>query len=518
MLRSSAPLAVASLLLLGAPAAFGQAPPAPGVAPAPPAPGVAPAPPAPGGPTVAPAPLGFTATATAPMPPPAPAAAPSDGARRRLVRFIDGAAPELVVGDDEPAAGALTIELRFENTNPLCYAYRTNLGASARAPAMPPRALAPLAAPPSGELAAPSSLEDAETALDQAERNLAAALADAERRIALDDVWRACDAGGDLASQSARVAAALAVSEQQAGPGGEWRRAIAQAGAAADAAAQLARSSERAAPPDSDDGADEGAAPSERRARGLPGKVARHAHAVDLRARRATGQLLALIAEVERAAALLRRAPGTVTARLATGEQATVEVTRVALDRGRPAPATAERFTAGPFRALRPIWLDVSVGPALTLRNWREYGVGVRPGRGDDTALVPRVVRTRDELHLDGMVSLSMYVWGARTLDDTLFHWKQLLPRPMIGFSMRQPFTSIYLGGQLDPMKFVDLSAGVRFYEQERLMGPFVGNPTPLGPEGRPVDPVIRRETTSEVFVALTASTDLFARWIGGVR
>ncbi len=482
----------------------------------------------------------------------APAATSSD-VPRRVVRFIGGASPQLVADDDSDAHGAVEVELDFEGVNPLCYAYRTNFAASARS--LPARAPslggAPGAAAPAAA-AEPASLDEAERAVSDASAAVDRVLADAQSRISLDDVWLACDSGGDLGSQRDRVESALAVVQQQAGANGAWRRVLEDANATADAAARLAGTSssggdrgnrdaveqaardeqrareavdaaKRPAPKELTDALDRARAAlaqarsaarsADQRGR-TPERVAHMAQALHEKNRRAVGRLMAMVGEVERAAELLHHAPGTLTRRFPVGEKVTVEVTRIPLHRGRPMRGGAERFAVGPFRTLHPILFDVGVGPALTLRNWREYGVGVRPGKGSDTALIPRVVRTKDEMNYDGIVSLSVYMWGSRYLDDTVFNWKQLLPRPMLGFSMRQPFTSIYLGGQIDPVQFLDFSAGVRWYQQDHLMGPFVGNPALIDAQGHAVDPVVRKETTAEVFVSITASTDLVTRWL----
>lgn len=479
------------------------------------------------------------------------APAKSNDIEQRVIRFTGGASPSLVADDYSDAHGAVEVSLQFENTNPLCYAYRTNLAASGR---MLPAQAPSLGGAPSGAAAPaaaePASLDEAERALSDASAAVDRVLAEAQNRISLDDVWLACDSGGDLATQRARVEAALAVVQQQAGSNGAWRRVLEDANATADAAARFAgtssaggsgsgdavaqaeRDERRAqeavdaakhpAPKELTDALDRArdalararsaARASEQRGR-EPERVARMARALQQKNRRATMRLMAMVGEVEQAAQLLRHAPGTETRRFPVGQKVTVEVTRIPLHRGRPMRAGAERFAVGPFRTLHPIYFDVGVGPALTLRNWREYGVAVRPTSGDST-LEPRIVRTKDEMTYDGVVSLSFYMWGARYLDDTIFNWKQLLPRPMLGFSMRQPFTSVYVGGQIDPIQFLDLSAGVRWYQVDHLMGPYVGNPAPLDAQGHPEDPVVRKETSAEVFVAVTASTDLVARWL----
>lgn len=559
MLRSAAPLSIAALLLALAPNAVAQP-----AAPAAPPPGATPAPAA-ATPAPAPAPVANASfsVGTAPSTP-----SRSGDLPRRNLRFVDGDAPQLVADDTGDAHGAVEIELTFENTNPLCYAYGTNLGPSSATYAARAAAGASAqgaAATPAPE---PASASEAEQALADASAAVDRVLAEAQERISLDDVWLACDSGGDLASQRQRVESAFSVVQQQAGANGAWRHVLDSANAAADAAERMASTSDNAddrrrardaveqaeksersakealdaathpghpAPKELTDALDRARADVDRarasarnaeQSSGSPDRIVREARSLHEKTRRAVGRVLAMIGEVERAEFLLGQVPATLGRRFPAGEKFSVEVTRIPLHRGRPMPGAAQRFAVGPIRTLHPIWFDVGVGPALTLvardpgnGNWatanlREYGVGVRPGPNGDTALIPRVVRTRDEMNMDGIVSLSMYVYGARYLDDTLFQWKQLLPRPMLGFSMRQPFTSIYVGAQIDPIQFLDLSFGVRWFEHDRLMGPVLGNPALLDANGHAVDPVVRKETTPGLFIALTASTDLVARWI----
>jgi hypothetical protein len=107
------------------------------------------------------------------------------------------------------------------------------------------------------------------------------------------------------------------------------------------------------------------------------------------------------------------------------------------------------------------------------------------------------------------MVSFSAYLWGRRYLDDTVFDPKQLIPRPMVGLSMEQPFESVYAGLQIDPIQFIDISGGVRFMTTKKIVGQKFDpeNPTAAG------EPQTLEEVTPLYFAAITFSTDLFWRW-----
>jgi hypothetical protein len=116
---------------------------------------------------------------------------------------------------------------------------------------------------------------------------------------------------------------------------------------------------------------------------------------------------------------------------------------------------------------------------------------------------------------LDGTVTLSAYIWGPRYLDGEVFAWEQLLPRPMIGLSLTQPFSSLYLGAQFDPFpQFLDVSVGARVYSATELSGPAEGAPAQTDHDTNPVSPATRKVTSCAPFIALTASTDLFTGWL----
>ncbi|MCC6214074.1 MAG: hypothetical protein IT376_04350 [Polyangiaceae bacterium] len=476
----------------------------------------------------------------------------------RVVTFTDGDAARVEVDGDTALHGDSVVELQLKGTNPLCYAYSTNLRAEAstvpaRRPA-PTKAAAPIAA------VTYDTAEAAAAGLKEAREAVAAALAAARRDASVDDVWRGCRTTPDVASQRARVELA---NEQLGAHGDEWMAAIVRARAAVSAARAAAQSapppevaagelalarqgvldaereerqaSERLAaartggrkPPEdvvaaaeratqAANGARSRLSEAERRLtsahRGL--EIRQTALALDDEARAGERELVRIETEVTRAVALLAAAPSTVRRSLAAGEDVTVRITKVPLVRGRPMRGAKQTFASPQIVALRPILFDVGFGPTFTFRNTQEYGLGVR-NTSESPQIRTRVVRTRDGLNFDGMVAVSAYVWGRRYLDDRVFDWRFLLPRPVVGASVAQPFSSGYAGLSIDPVQFVDVSAGLRWYEREKLIAPTVGSIAAPAEDGTPAEPVTQREVRRDVFVAVTASTDLFARWFG---
>jgi len=159
------------------------------------------------------------------------------------------------------------------------------------------------------------------------------------------------------------------------------------------------------------------------------------------------------------------------------------------------------------------------VGPALGLaRNTARYRTAWSPQSDVNREATWRVVRTEDELPLDAMVSLSAYLWGRRYLDGAVFDPMQLLPRPMIGLSLASPLDTLYAGLQIDPVQFLDVSAGVRFAPRERLVGPQVLDRALVTPDGEPQPPVTRSEVRPDAFVAVTLSANMIYDWIAGGR
>jgi hypothetical protein len=119
------------------------------------------------------------------------------------------------------------------------------------------------------------------------------------------------------------------------------------------------------------------------------------------------------------------------------------------------------------------VLLDLSIGPAIAIgANTSKYETVWSPRDAEDNTSTWRVVRTEQGLDADVLVSISAYIWKQRYLDDTVWSAWQLLPRPMVGISLRHPFDALYLGAQIDPIQYVNIGGGVRFATTEKLVGP----------------------------------------------
>ena len=234
-----ASLASGAALVSGAPSAFAQ---------------TAGSPPPPAAATEAPPESAAKATATtaataevtpAPIVVPAPPRSPppDDDIERRLVVFTDGPSPRLIASGDRAVRGMLELEVRFRNANPLCYEYSTNIAASHVAASDQPL---PERVPGIGAFGATSSanfatLEEAQTALNNSETELDEMLNALRIQVSLDDVWAACDGGGDFLSQRTRVEAAARIAAQRLAPTGAWRQVLESAEAVALGAKRLSR-------------------------------------------------------------------------------------------------------------------------------------------------------------------------------------------------------------------------------------------------------------------------------------
>jgi hypothetical protein len=480
----------------------------------------------------------------------------AEAAEKRVVTFRDGRSPKLEVQGSRFVRGAVDVELRLEGTNPFCYRYTTNVrsgqavgGAGAPLPALPSLREASAAPPAAG-------VEEAAKALTTTSEALERTLRDARQAASFSDLWAACAAGGNFAAQQTRLASASQALASGLGSGGSWRQSLLDANAAIDAALAAARASEsdrvndadleakrtavadatkrveeataridaakkavRKVTKEEDEALERAQAELERARTALTELERRRDQATGARdlAERAAKlsdrkdetvrALQGLIAEVGRAQALLGRSPLVFRAHYAAGTRAQIEVTRTPLVEGKVDPnAAPETFNAPTIHAENPIFLDVGVGPALTIgKNSQDYDLVVHgnPGR-----LV--VARTEQELIVDGMVSFSAYLWGDRYLDNRVFDVTQLIPRPMFGVSMRDPFSSIYVGGQIDPVQFIDFSGGVRFTTTKAFIGQKFDPEHP----NLPGEPATREKVTPLGFAAITFSTDLFWRWI----
>lgn len=427
-------------------------------------------------------------------------AAAQSGEKRSVV-YRDGLVPRIEVSGNRYVHGSLDLEIRFEDTNPLCFAYTLDDDVPAAAPpAIVPKLEGAMSSGP-GSLAF-SDLEAALSAIDARMQELGTLSMEASDAGSLDDVWDTClwtdPPAKMLAVQKRRIADVDALLKSRLAASGAWTRVIVSSIDTLASVRRRADSLVAAKPVESQPAA-------KRRLLESAAELERYVAASFALVQR-------LQQDLEDAHIRLASSPTVITRTYEPGERVKVVVRRTRLEKGKLAPgAESAVSSAQAYRTLSPILFDIGVGPALTLKNVEEYGLATRvDGRG------PNVTRTRDDLNVDGVLSLSMYLWGSRYLDDTLFRWQQLLPRPMIGVSMSQPFESIYVGGQIDPIQFLDVSFGARAYSTEFLLNPPAGRPAYTNEAGEPQQPALRKGVTTQAFIALTFSTDLVQRWIAG--
>jgi hypothetical protein len=183
----------------------------------------------------------------------------------------------------------------------------------------------------------------------------------------------------------------------------------------------------------------------------------------------------------------------------------TVELQQQSLAIG-AAPADTKPLSLGKtsFNTLSPIYLDVGIGPAWIMNDAESWSVTAAPG-----AAVGSVTRS-DKLNLDGVVTFSWYYWP-RYLDRTLFSGQQFVPRPTVGLSVRSPFSSIYAGLQIDPVQFVDVTAGVFVYSRPELVGVTEGEVVPAGTIAT------RDRVHASAFVSVSSSINLFTSWFSAL-
>jgi hypothetical protein len=79
---------------------------------------------------------------------------------------------------------------------------------------------------------------------------------------------------------------------------------------------------------------------------------------------------------------------------------------------------------------------------------------------------------------------------------------------------MSQPLTSLYLGAQIDPFQFVDITAGWRWFSETTLVSQRVGDPALLKPDKSPFPLGKTKQTRGALFLSVSASTDLFVGWL----
>jgi hypothetical protein len=191
-------------------------------------------------------------------------------------------------------------------------------------------------------------------------------------------------------------------------------------------------------------------------------------------------------------------------------------VERARLDRGeRVEGRHPQLFEVPRFETLRPVILDLGIGPAIGIgHNTAQYSTQYSPRNADEPTTAYRVVRTEQGIPADVLATLSIYLWRARYFDDDVFDAMQLLPRPMIGVSLANPLSSFYTGLSIDPVQFLDISAGVRWANEQQLIGPAPGERALVTPAGEPQPPVVRDEVRPMGFVSISVSTNLLYKWI----
>ena len=433
----------------------------------------------------------FTSTAAAERP-----------AERRVATFIDGAVPRIQVGGDRFVHGEFELEIRFVNTNPLCFSYAVD-GKRVT------ESKAPAAQPAWNEMVTSAAgaqqfkdIDEAQAAIDTRIQDLGTLSMEASNEASMDQVWGAClwanPPSRVMPLQHKRIAEVDGMLRTRLGANGAWTRILV---GALDTLASVRKQLDTL--PVREEASPEDTASARRRL---------HASALGLE--RYVTATLALVhriqEDLQRAQTRLASAPAAAIRHVAANRKVVIEVQRSRLDRGSPEAALdTVTVTSEAYESLHPILFDVGIGPSVTFHNTEDYGLGQKA-----SGQPPNVKRTEDGANVDVVVSMSMYIWGYRYLDDGIFDAKQLLPRPMIGLSMDQPFSSIYLGAQLDPIQFLDISVGARAYSTNHLIAPEEGQLAYTDTDGDPTEPVLRRGVTTQLFVSLTASTDLFQRWI----
>ncbi len=483
---------------------------------------------------------------------------PDDDVEQRLVVYTDGQSPRIVASGTSSVHGELELEVRFRNANPLCYEYSTNVAASRVAASDQPL---PDLVPGLGALGAPSStgfsgLEDAVTAVNNSETELDDIENAARMQTSLDDVWAACDGGGDFLMQRARVESAARIAAQRLGPLGAWRRVLENAEAVALGAKRLSRdlaAGEHDAAEDDEarkvaltdaerkesatraavaragytkksqaeiETAERDLAAAQRKLREGDLTLMRHRRAGELehaaerladRVHRTLDMLGTNVADISRARSLLARSPTAIRRRFGVNEAVSVVVERTRLDRGeRVADRGPQRFEVPAYVTRRPVFFDIGIGPALGIgRDTAAYAAEWAPANAQDPNPAWRIERTKQGLPLDGMLSISAYVWEPRYYDDKVFDPMQLVPRPMLGVSLIHPTHELYAGLQIDPLQFLDISGGVRFADETTLVGPQVSDHALIDASGAPEPPITRNEVRASGFVAVTVSANL---------
>lgn len=459
--------------------------------------------------------------------------------------------------------GPLELEVRFRNANALCYEYSTNVAASRMAASDQPL---PTRVPGIGAFGAASSasfatLEDALSALNNSQTDLDEILNAARIQMSLDDVWAACDGGGDFATQRARVESAARMAAERLGVDGAWRQVLENAEAISLGGKRLSRElatgehdatqeveSRKTALSDAErkerevresaarsgrtkkvqediDDAARALAAAQRKLREGELNLNRHRRSGDLgraaeqlgeRVHHALETLSANVAEINRARSLLARSPTAIRRRFGPGENVAVVVERTRLDHGERVQGRGPQlFEVPAYVTLHSVILDIGIGPALGIgHNTAKFETVFSPASSLDPYPAWRILRTEQGLPLDAMLSLSAYIWQERYFDGVVFDAMQLVPRPMIGMSVAHPLDEFYAGFQIDPIQYLDISGGVRFANEQKLIGPRLLDRALVDGKGQPQPPVTRDEILASGFIAVTVSTNLLYSWV----
>jgi hypothetical protein len=401
---------------------------------------------------------------------PKPSGAPSED---REVVFVDGSTPHLRSDGDRDVRGQLRLRLRVDakSANPFCFRYSFTVAAS-KADPHPPLDTSPIREQLVQDQA--KSLDPDGALVDQADRAIQAL--HGLPALSLKEMWDLClTADGEPAEVRATQKKALDEAERQLA-------ILSRAGAIL----EVIRARLDANPP----------------------------KPVRPRLERALAQL-----ESSRAAAMKSNSEALADVRLAhrldwavahthleytygTGKLVEVKATRTPMKAGKePDKDAAVELQAQPFSTLEPFRWDVGIGPAFTFGPARKYGaVYVSP-----TANV--VAETSRQPNLDAILSLSYYWKAPRFLDQRVFEREFLCrPRPMIGFSLKDPYSSFYLGLQVDAPQFLDWSVGVNFHPRTELVSP--GKGEPVGSNG----PRTRTRVRPDLFVAVSTSSSIFEK------
>ena len=165
------------------------------------------------------------------------------------------------------------------------------------------------------------------------------------------------------------------------------------------------------------------------------------------------------------------------------------------------APAAAKKFVQD-----LPIRFNVGIGPAVGFDWKRSYGVSADK----------KVIESDKATDLDAIATFSGY-YLPRYLDGSSFTSMALIPRPMLGFSLKDPLSSIYLGLQFDPIQFLDISIGAKLSPRTELAGAHLDDIAMVDKDGAVIPPATRSRLHAAMFVSLTASSGLFTSWISAL-